>query len=105
MTKQSIVGARGQAVIPKQIREQLGIKPHSKLAWRIQNGVIIAVPIPEDPVEASWGMLKGKGYTFEDFMEERRQERELERKQDEQLDRQLRRTLRRKDRRVKGAEG
>ncbi len=96
--RQTKVSARGQAVIPQEIRAKLGIKAGTKLAWSTRDGVIIVVPIPEDPVEASFGILKGKGYTFEDFMEERRRERELERQQEARLEAQLRRASRKRKR-------
>ncbi len=87
--KQSKVSVRGQTVIPQEIREQLGIKPNSRLAWSARDGVIVAVPIPEDSVQASIGILKDSGYTFADFMEDRRREREFERQLDEREDRRL----------------
>lgn len=93
---QSVVSIRGQTVIPQPIRKELGIKPSTRLAWTSQDGVIIVVPIPADPVKASFGMLAGKGYTFENFMEERRREREVERRQDDVLDRAMSRSRRKR---------
>ncbi len=87
--KQSTVSVRGQAVIPQEIREEFGIKPNTKLAWSTRNGVIIVVPIPEDPVKASLGILKDTGFTFDDFLDERRRERELDRRRDERLMKQI----------------
>lgn len=80
--KQTTVSVRGQTVIPQEIREQFGIKPNTKLAWSTRDGVIIVVPLPEDPVKASYGVLKGQGYTLQDFLQERARERELERQRD-----------------------
>jgi AbrB family looped-hinge helix DNA binding protein len=96
MMKQTVVSVRGQTVIPQEIREQLGIKPKTKLAWSAQGGMITVIPIPEDPIEASFGMLAGRGYTLKDFLEERRRERELERKQDEHDDALIRRAKRKR---------
>jgi AbrB family looped-hinge helix DNA binding protein len=87
--QQSTVSVRGQTVIPQEIREQLGIKPKTRLAWTTRNGVMVVVPIPKDPVKASVGLLKGSGYTFKDFMEERQRERALERARDERLLRRM----------------
>jgi bifunctional DNA-binding transcriptional regulator/antitoxin component of YhaV-PrlF toxin-antitoxin module len=70
-------------VIPQEIREQLGIKPNSRLAWSARDGVIVAIPMPDDPIEASLGMLAGKGYTFEDFIRDRQEDREFERRLEE----------------------
>jgi AbrB family looped-hinge helix DNA binding protein len=94
--KQTKVSVRGQTVIPQEIREELGIKPNSRLAWSARNGAIIAIPIPEDPVAASIGILAGKGFTLKDFLKERQKERELERRREARLDAQVRRALRKR---------
>lgn len=94
--KVSTVSARGLTVIPVEIREQLGIRPHTKLVWSTRNGMIIVVPIPEDPIEASFGMLAGRGYTLEDFLEERQKERELDKLRETRLERQARRATRKR---------
>jgi AbrB family looped-hinge helix DNA binding protein len=91
--KQTRISTRGQAVIPREIREELGIKPHSRLAWSARNGVIIAIPVPEDPVAASIGILGGKGFTLKDFLAERQKERALEREREARLDAQVRRGM------------
>jgi AbrB family looped-hinge helix DNA binding protein len=94
--KQTKVSVRGQTVIPHEIREQFDIKQNTRLAWSTRNGVIIVVPIPDDPVAASVGILKGSGFTFEDFMEERRRERELDRQREERLMKQVERAEKRR---------
>jgi AbrB family looped-hinge helix DNA binding protein len=94
--KVSTVSARGLTVIPVEIREQLGIRPHTKLVWSTRNGMIIVVPISEDPIEASFGMLAGRGYTLEDFLEERQKERELDKLRETRLERQARRATRKR---------
>ena len=96
VTSYSTVSARGQTTIPREVREQLRIKPKTKLAWSAHDGVITVIPIPEDPIEASFGMLKGKGYTFENFMEDRRKDRELDRTRVTRLERQARRATRKR---------
>lgn len=87
--RNSKVSVRGQTVIPKEIREQLGIKSNTVLAWFVQDGVIRIVPIPDDPIAASVGILKGSGFTFEDFMADRAADRELERQHEERLMKQI----------------
>ena len=78
----STVSIRGQTVVPREIREKMGIEPQSKLEWQIVDGQIIVTPIPPDPVRASVGLLKGKGLTTEDLLAERKKERQRE--QDEE---------------------
>lgn len=80
----SKVSVRGQTVIPKELRKALGITPDTTLDWNLKNGYIVVYPIPKDPVAASVGILRGKGPTVAELLEERRRERaweeELERR-------------------------
>lgn len=78
--QQSITSVRGQTVIPKEIRDELGIKPGTRLAWSIRDGIAVVTPVPDDPIAASYGMLKGRGPTTKDLLEERRADLESERK-------------------------
>ena len=79
----SIVSSKGQTVIPKEIRDVLGLKEGTKLAWVLREGNLRVIPIPEDPVRAVMGILEGHG-TFEEWMAERNAERERERIKDEE---------------------
>ncbi len=74
---ESKVSVRGQTVIPKEIRKALGITENSRLYWKIQDGVIQVFPLPADPVQASLGLLRGKG-TFGEFLQGRNEERHKE---------------------------
>jgi AbrB family looped-hinge helix DNA binding protein len=75
----SKVYERGQTVIPKRIRDALAIEHGARLQWRVHEGVIQVIPVPADPVRASIGLLKGKGFTFAQFLKERQEERRRER--------------------------
>lgn len=75
---QSTVSVRGQTVIPRLIREKLGITPVTQLHWEVKNGVIVVLPIPSDPVKAAVGVLKGRGLSTTDLLAERKAEREKE---------------------------
>lgn len=81
-TDESSVYARGQTVIPKTIREALAIDYGTRLHWELREGVIQVTPIPAKPILAARGFLKGKGVTFEWFMQQRQLERERERRED-----------------------
>ena len=74
---ESKVSLRGQTVIPKEIRKALGITENSRLYWKIQDGVIQVFPLPADPVQASLGLLRGKG-TYGEFLQDRNEERHKE---------------------------
>ena len=80
--EQSGVYARGQTVIPKTIREAVGIVYGTRLHWELREGVIHVIPIPQRPARALRGILKGTGMTFQWFMQERQRERQLEREQE-----------------------
>ncbi|MDO8673978.1 MAG: AbrB/MazE/SpoVT family DNA-binding domain-containing protein [Dehalococcoidia bacterium] len=74
----SKVSIRGQTAIPRELRQALGIKPGTKLAWNIRQGALMATPAAEDPVKAVRGMLKGKTSGSAGLLEERRKERQRE---------------------------
>lgn len=79
------VSVRWQTVIPRQVREELGIQPNSQLEWQVKDGAMVVYPIPADPVRASVGMWKGRGPTNEDLLASRRADRELERRKERRL--------------------
>ncbi|HUP43214.1 MAG TPA: AbrB/MazE/SpoVT family DNA-binding domain-containing protein [Thermoanaerobaculia bacterium] len=75
----SKISTRWQTVVPKQVREELGVGPDWTLSWEVQDGVAVVVPIPPDPVRALYGILEGRGGSMvEDLLEERRRDRERE---------------------------
>lgn len=75
MEIKTTVSSRGQTVIPRAIREQMGIEAQTKLEWWIEDNLIVVRPIPADPVRAAVGLLKDRGPTMDDLLAERRQER------------------------------
>jgi AbrB family looped-hinge helix DNA binding protein len=90
----SVMSTKGQTVIPKEIRDALGLKPGTKLAWSLNDRSVTVIPIPSDPVGALRGLLKDSGYTYDDFLRERNEERERERQADEEEAREYERTSR-----------
>jgi len=78
-SEESRVYERGQTVVPKKIRDALGVEQGSTLVWEVQDGVARVIAIPEDPVAALRGILKGREPTFEQFLADRNAERRRER--------------------------
>ncbi|MBI2583574.1 MAG: AbrB/MazE/SpoVT family DNA-binding domain-containing protein [Candidatus Aenigmarchaeota archaeon] len=46
------VSSKGQLVIPKDMREDLGLKPGSKVLLSRHDHAVLLVPKPSDPVRA-----------------------------------------------------
>jgi AbrB family looped-hinge helix DNA binding protein len=72
--------AKGQVVIPKEIRQALGIVPGTKLHVRVEGKEVVFCPLPADPIQAMCGMAKGGPSLTKALLEDRRQEREHEEK-------------------------
>jgi len=45
-TVESRVGSKGELFPPKKIREKLGLRPRTKVLYRIDNGRLIVEPVP-----------------------------------------------------------
>ena len=68
------VSEKGWVVIPKSIRERLGLKKGSKVDFVALGGHVYFMPTLEDPIKHGRGLLKGH-LTMADYMEEKRRER------------------------------
>jgi AbrB family looped-hinge helix DNA binding protein len=66
---------KGQVVIPAELRKKYKIKKGSKVnIYEGEGNVIIIKPLPEDPIEASRGMLKGKTSILRALQKDRQEE-------------------------------
>lgn len=75
------VGAKGQVVLPKELRERHGIEPGDEVVFDERGDEIVVrrVGSKVEIVESLRGMLAGPGPGLtESLMEERRRERERE---------------------------
>ncbi len=57
--EQISVSSKGQIVIPKNFREDLGIKEGQKVFIEEAGGSIIIVPVSKNPVQTLKGLAKG----------------------------------------------
>lgn len=72
--------AKGQVVIPKEIRKTLGIKPGTRFHVRVEGKEVVLFPLPDDPIRALRGIVKGAPSLTKALLEDRREELEREEK-------------------------
>ena len=65
----STITARGQTVIPAQIRKHFHLSPSDRLEWLIDNEGIRVVPVKDDPIRAF--RAQGKGDSVSRLLAER----------------------------------
>ena len=72
--------AKGQIVIPKEVREKLGITPGKKVLFRIVNEHAEITPLPEDAIKAMRGILKGGRSLSKELLAERKRDNKIDEK-------------------------
>ena len=70
---------KGLVVIPKEIREELGLRKGDKVIFVKLGKSVAFFRALDDPIRESRGILKGGG-TMADYLEEKRRELEEEEK-------------------------
>jgi AbrB family looped-hinge helix DNA binding protein len=74
----TVVSSKGWVVIPQELRQRYGLKPGTRVEIVEYAGVLSIHPIPDDPIAAARGMLKGGSSMTAEIVEEHRRERERE---------------------------
>ncbi len=65
------VGSKGELFPPKELREKIGLKPHMKVLYKVQDGKLIVVPIPSiEDVLKEPKPVKIKAKEFYEFRKE-----------------------------------
>ena len=73
--------AKGQIVIPAEIRKKIGLKPGRKvLLTLVDERKVVIEPVPDDPIEAACGMLQGGPPLTRALLKERREDHVREEK-------------------------
>ena len=73
--------AKGQVVIPSEIRKRIGLKPGQKvLVSRAGGHKVILEPVPDDPIEAACGIFQSDDSLVETLLKERREDNTREEK-------------------------
>jgi len=66
---------KGQVVIPSELRKKYNIKKGSRVSiYEGEGNIIIIKPLPDDPIAASKGMLKGKTSIIKALTKDREEE-------------------------------
>lgn len=67
--------AKGQVVIPSELRERIGLRPGGKVQVTLTGERKITIePVPDDPIEATCGMLQGGPSLTQALLKERQEE-------------------------------
>jgi AbrB family looped-hinge helix DNA binding protein len=72
--------AKGQIVIPKEIREKLGITPGKRILLRLVNEHAEITPLPDDPIKEMRGILKGGKSLAKQLIAERKKDNQIDEK-------------------------
>ena len=73
----SIVGVKGQVVIPQKIRAMFHIKQGTRVHFEERNGEVVLTPLTPSYFERMAGCLGTGGKTTKALLEERKRERAL----------------------------
>ena len=73
--------AKGQIVIPAEMRKKYNLVPGTEVVVVDYGGVLAIVPVPKDPIKTGRGFLKGKPSMYADL----KKDHELEKKRDARL--------------------
>lgn len=74
------VSSKGQIVMPKEIRDAIGIKPKQKVLVKVVQNHVEIIPLPENPVQAFCGIFKEGSSLKEALLKTRKKEAEVEEK-------------------------
>jgi len=67
--------SKGQVIIPAELRKKFNIIKGTRISIEEGQGrVILLRPLPDDPISASRGMLKGKTSLTRALLKDRREE-------------------------------
>jgi AbrB family looped-hinge helix DNA binding protein len=77
----STLSSKGQLVIPKEIRDALGVKPGQKVFFKIVKDHLVEIaPLPEDPVRHFCGIFKQGPSLTRSLLKEREEDKKREEK-------------------------
>ena len=69
-----------QVVIPKDIREKLGITPGKRLLFRVIENHAEITPLPDDPIKEMRGILRGGKSMAKKLLKKRQKDNQIDEK-------------------------
>jgi len=73
--------SKGQIIIPKEVREKLGIKPGGVLSIKVVGDHAEIRPLPDDPIEFLTGIFEDHPVSMaEELLNERKKDNEIDEK-------------------------
>lgn len=71
--------AKGQIIMPKEIRDKLGIKPGKHLSVKLVGDHVEVKPLPDDPIEFLTGIFADHRASMAvELLEERKKDNEID---------------------------
>jgi bifunctional DNA-binding transcriptional regulator/antitoxin component of YhaV-PrlF toxin-antitoxin module len=74
----SSVSTKGQLVIPYELRQKYGIKPNTLMRWIDTGQGLMLVPLTDDPISSSKGMLKDANVSTKSYLKAKEEDKRLE---------------------------
>jgi AbrB family looped-hinge helix DNA binding protein len=70
---------KGQIIMPKEIRDKLGIKPGKALSVKLVDDHVEIQPLPDDPIEFLTGIFKDHPRSMSrDLLKERKEDDDID---------------------------